>query len=348
MLISDDVGIGKTIEAGLIAAELLEQGDAAGVAVLCGPALAEQWQRELRSKFGIHAELVLPSTIRRLESGLLLGETLFDRYPNIVVSTDFIKRPGLREQFWHGCPDLLIIDEAHTCVSDGTGGKSRMLRHELVTGLAANENRHLVLVTATPHSGKEDGFRNLLGLLRAEPVAREPGDGRGPGAAGAVLRPAPAPRHPEVPGRVHPVPRGPPDPGAQVRAVAGVQGAVRRRPGVRPGDGPRPRGRQAPAAGAVLVGAGAAAGAGLVAAGGRRDADHAGGQPGRRGRDRGRPARPFRRPGPARRGDRRVRRRDARRGRRHVGRGHAAPAAAAAGSPPAPGSSKAPATRSSS
>ena len=148
------------------------------MAVLCGPALAEQWQRELRSKFGIHAELVLPSTIRRLERGLLVGETLFDRYPNIVVSTDFIKRPGLREQFWHGCPDLLIIDEAHTCVSDGTGGKSRMLRHELVTGLAANENRHLVLVTATPHSGKEDGFRNLLGLLRAEPVARGPGDGR--------------------------------------------------------------------------------------------------------------------------------------------------------------------------
>ena len=132
LLIADDVGIGKTIEAGLIAAELLEQGDATGLAVLCGPALAEQWQRELASKFGIHAELVLPGTIRRLERGLLQGETLFDRYPHIVVSTDFIKRPGLREQFWHGCPDLLIIDEAHTCVSDGTGGRSRMLRHELV------------------------------------------------------------------------------------------------------------------------------------------------------------------------------------------------------------------------
>jgi superfamily II DNA or RNA helicase len=167
MLISDDVGIGKTVEAGLIAAELLEQGDAHGLAVLCGPALAEQWQRELRVKFGIHAQLVLPSTIRRLEKGLLVGETLFDRYPNIVVSTDFIKRPGLREQFWHGCPDLLIVDEAHTCVSDGMGGgRSRMLRHELVTKLAADENRHLVLVTATPHSGKEEGFRNLLSLLR--------------------------------------------------------------------------------------------------------------------------------------------------------------------------------------
>ena len=165
LLIADDVGIGKTIEAGLAAAELLEQGDATGLAVLCGPALAEQWQRELATKFGIHAELVLPGTIRRLERGLLQGETLFDRFRHIVVSTDFIKRPGLREQFWHGCPDLLIIDEAHTCVSDGTGGRSRMLRHELVTGLAKDPARHLILVTATPHSGKDEGFRNLLALL---------------------------------------------------------------------------------------------------------------------------------------------------------------------------------------
>ena len=67
----------------------------------------------------------------------------------VLAATDFIKRPGLREQFWHGCPDLLIIDEAHTCVTDGTGGRSRMLRHELVNGLAKDPSRHLVLVTAT-------------------------------------------------------------------------------------------------------------------------------------------------------------------------------------------------------
>lgn len=165
LLIGDDVGIGKTIEAALVAAELLEQGDATGLAVLCSPALAEQWQQELATKFGIHAQLVLPGTIRKLERDLLQGETLFDRHRHIIVSTDFIKRPGLREQFWHGCPDLLIIDEAHTCVNDGTGGRSRMLRHELVSRLASNTARHLLLVTATPHSGKEEAFRNLLALL---------------------------------------------------------------------------------------------------------------------------------------------------------------------------------------
>ena len=178
LLIADDVGIGKTVEAGLIGAELLEQGDATGLAVLCGPALAEQWQRELATKFGIHAELVLPGTIRRLERGLLQGETLFDRYPHIVVSTDFIKRPGLREQFWHGCPDLLIIDEAHTCVSDGTGGRSRMLRHELVKGLAKD-------ACPAPDPGHRDpaqrqgrGVPQPAGPAQPEPRVRGPRIGR--------------------------------------------------------------------------------------------------------------------------------------------------------------------------
>jgi superfamily II DNA or RNA helicase len=169
MLVADDVGIGKTIEAGLIAAELLAQGDARGLAVLCPPALAEQWQGELAGKFGIHTELVLPGTITRLERGLLTSETLFDRYPHLVISTDYIKQDKQRAQFLTGCPDLVIVDEAHACVvDDANTGSSRMLRHELMTRLAADPARHLLLLTATPHSGKDDGFRNLLGLLDPE------------------------------------------------------------------------------------------------------------------------------------------------------------------------------------
>jgi superfamily II DNA or RNA helicase len=167
LLVADDVGVGKTIEAGLIAAELIAQGDADGLAVLCGPALAEQWQGELAGKFGVHAELVLPGTVRRLERTLLQTETLFDRYRHVVVSTDYIKRPELRDQFLRGCPNLVIVDEAHTCVVDDTqrAGRSRMLRHELVRRIAERADRHLLLVTATPHSGKDEGFRNLLSLL---------------------------------------------------------------------------------------------------------------------------------------------------------------------------------------
>lgn len=170
MLISDDVGIGKTVEAGLIASELLAQGEASGLAVLCSPALAEQWQQELRSKFGIDAELVLSSTVTRLERGLDLGQSLFDRYPNVIVSTDFIKSTRHRDDFVRHCPDLVIVDEAHTCVAadDTKTGTQNQLRYELLRRVAEDAERHLLLVTATPHSGKESAFRNLLGLVKPE------------------------------------------------------------------------------------------------------------------------------------------------------------------------------------
>ncbi|HEX6970394.1 MAG TPA: DEAD/DEAH box helicase [Micromonosporaceae bacterium] len=173
MLISDDVGIGKTVEAGLIAAELLAQGSASRLAVLCSPALAEQWQAELRSKFGIDAELVLASTVSKLERGLDLGQSLFDKHPHVIVSTDFIKSTRHRDDFVRHCPDLVIVDEAHTCVAADDATQSRsatqnQLRYELLQRVAADADRHLLLVTATPHSGKESAFRNLLGLVRPE------------------------------------------------------------------------------------------------------------------------------------------------------------------------------------
>ena len=166
LLIADDVGIGKTIEASLVAVELLTIGDARRLAVLCSPALAEQWAGELRAKFGLEAELVLPSTVRRLERQCIAGESIFERFPVTVVSTDFIKSDRRRNEFLRTCPDLVIVDEAHTCVADGGfGGKARTQRYDLVRALAADADRHLLLVTATPHSGKDAAFRNLIGLL---------------------------------------------------------------------------------------------------------------------------------------------------------------------------------------
>lgn len=165
ILIADDVGIGKTIEAGLIAKELLERGEAKRLAVLCPPALAEQWQRELSEKFHIEAELVLPSTASRLERGCGPSESLFERYEFVVVSTDFIKSPRRVDEFKRTCPELVIVDEAHTCASATDGRSSQIQRYQLVSALAADRHRHLLLVTATPHSGKEEAFRSLLGFL---------------------------------------------------------------------------------------------------------------------------------------------------------------------------------------
>lgn len=165
ILIADDVGIGKTVEAGLVARELLDRGEVQGLTVLCPPHLAEQWQRELRDKFNLEAELVLPSTARRLEQNVAMNQSLFEVYPHTIVSTDYIKSDRRREDFLRACPELVIVDEAHTCAGVADGRGARHQRHHVLKGLTENPDRHLILVTATPHSGKEEAFRSLLSLL---------------------------------------------------------------------------------------------------------------------------------------------------------------------------------------
>ncbi|GAC1364570.1 MAG: helicase-related protein [Ktedonobacteraceae bacterium] len=165
ILIADDVGIGKTVEAGLIARELLDRKEVARMAVLCPPHLAEQWQAELRDKFHIDAELVLSSTVAQLERLCRHDESVFQHYPYLIISIDFIKSDRRRDDFLRACPELVIVDEAHACAYAGEGRGSRHQRYQLVSGIAKEMQRHLILVTATPHSGNEAAFRSLLMLL---------------------------------------------------------------------------------------------------------------------------------------------------------------------------------------
>ncbi|MDO8723227.1 MAG: helicase-related protein [Syntrophales bacterium] len=175
LLIADDVGIGKTIEAAVIARELLDRGEIRRLAVLCPPHLAEQWQNELEEKFHIEAELVLCGTIQRLERDLPIGVSVFDRHRFTIVSTDFIKSTRRAEDFILKCPEFVIVDEAHGCTLAGGVGRGRQQRFELLRRIAADKERHLVLVTATPHSGNEEAFRSLLSLLD-EDFANLPND----------------------------------------------------------------------------------------------------------------------------------------------------------------------------
>jgi superfamily II DNA or RNA helicase len=177
LLIADGVGIGKTIEAGLIAAELLATGEAQRLAVLCSPQLAPQWQGELRHKFGIDAQLVLPSTVNRLMRGVPFGSNVYQHYPYLVISTDFIKQKSRRDEFALHCPELVIVDEAHTCVASAGVGKSSQvhLRYALLRKLADDQQRHLLLLTATPHSGDDTAWQSLIGLLH-DPLGDLPAD----------------------------------------------------------------------------------------------------------------------------------------------------------------------------
>ena len=165
LLIADDVGVGKTIEAGLIVRELMDRGEADRLAVLCPPHLCEQWQEELDNRFHIHAEIVRSATAARLERGLPAGSSIFTEYSHTIVSLDYIKSKNRRDAFAEQCPDLVIVDEAHTCARSGQG---RQLRYELLKDLSRRPDRHLILLTATPHSGDEEAFKNLLGLLDPE------------------------------------------------------------------------------------------------------------------------------------------------------------------------------------
>ncbi|MDR1190854.1 MAG: DEAD/DEAH box helicase [Verrucomicrobiales bacterium] len=164
LLIADDVGIGKTIEAGLIVRELLDRGDIARFAVLCPPHLVDQWQAELATHFHLKTVALTSSSVNRLERELPPGVSLFAQHHFVIVRLDFIKSEKNREHFLAIAPECVVVDEAHTCT---TGGQGRQLRFELLQRLTADADgqRHLLLLTATPHSGDDAAFHNLLSLL---------------------------------------------------------------------------------------------------------------------------------------------------------------------------------------
>lgn len=168
LLIADDVGIGKTIEAGMILREMLDRGEIDSFTVLCPPHLVDQWIGELAEKFDIDAVAVTSARARSLEQGIALGDTIFGVHPFTVVSLDYIKADSRRESFVHACPKLVIVDEAHSCV--GGSEKGTQQRFSLLQRLAEDAERHLLLLTATPHSGNQDAYARLLSLLHQDLV----------------------------------------------------------------------------------------------------------------------------------------------------------------------------------
>jgi superfamily II DNA or RNA helicase len=168
LLIADDVGIGKTVEALLIARERYERREIRGFAIICLPHLCEQWQHELKDKFGMEAVIIRSGTTTALERQIRNHETIFQAFPFQIISIDYIKASSKRQLFIDQCPDLVIVDEAHTCARPAGAHTSQQQRYHLLSELAAKPDLHLLLLTATPHSGKQEEFQSLLGLLRPE------------------------------------------------------------------------------------------------------------------------------------------------------------------------------------
>ena len=129
LLIADDVGVGKTMEALLVVKELLERRKIKRFAVVCLPHLCDQWQEEIRAKLDLEAVIIRSNTQARLDRQIQGDTSVYDYYPYQVISIDFIKSDTRRDVFIEQCPELVIVDEAHTCARPAGASVAQQQRY---------------------------------------------------------------------------------------------------------------------------------------------------------------------------------------------------------------------------
>ncbi len=163
-LLADDPGAGKTIMAGLLIKELRIRGDVHRCLVVCPGNLVEQWQDEMRDRFGLDFE---PITRARLEE----SPDAFRRYPLVLCRLDQLSRNEdvqVKLQDDEADWDLVIVDEAHKMSAHFFGGEIKETKRYKLGKLLGARARHFLLLTATPHNGKEEDFQLFLALLDAD------------------------------------------------------------------------------------------------------------------------------------------------------------------------------------
>jgi superfamily II DNA or RNA helicase len=156
VLLADEVGLGKTIQAGLIASELRARGAIDRLLVLAPAGLREQWVAELHDRFGIEATLVDAQSLRRIASTLPIDLNPWTTMAAAVASIDYVKRPEVLPVAAR-CPwDLVVVDEAHASAADSD-------RRAAVHALCARAP-YVLLLSATPHNGDERAFESLCAI----------------------------------------------------------------------------------------------------------------------------------------------------------------------------------------
>lgn len=164
VLLADEVGLGKTIEAALIVSELRARGWVERVLVLTPAGLRDQWREELHDKFGVDAVHVDAAMLRRTAAGLPIGVNPWTTVPTAIASVDYVKRaevlPAVCACRW----DIVVVDEAHGVVGDSD-------RHQAVRTLARRAT-YVLLLTATPHNGDDAAYETLrhLGSIDNDPL----------------------------------------------------------------------------------------------------------------------------------------------------------------------------------
>jgi len=166
-LLADDPGAGKTIMSGLLIRELMLRGDVARCLIVAPGSLVEQWQDELAEKFGIDFELMSRSAVEASRSGnpFLEKNLLVARVDQLARAEDLQAKLAVTD--W----DLVIVDEAHKMAAHRYGTKLNKTKRFQLGELLRERTRHLLLLTATPHNGKNEDFLAFMTLLDPERFA---------------------------------------------------------------------------------------------------------------------------------------------------------------------------------
>ena len=158
VLIADAVGLGKTLEIGMILSELIRRGRGERILVVTPKHIMEQFQQELWSRFAIPLVRLDSSGIQRVRQMLPASRNPFTYFPRVIVSMDTLKSPKYRAQLEKVRWDAVVIDEIHNATNVGTQN------NELARTLAPTTEA-LLLASATPHNGDPESFKEILRLL---------------------------------------------------------------------------------------------------------------------------------------------------------------------------------------
>jgi superfamily II DNA or RNA helicase len=153
VLLADDVGLGKTVQAGLIVAELITRQAAERVLILTPAGVRDQWADELQKRFALTAAHADSASLRQLGATLPIGVNPWQTMPLAIASIDYVKQPEVLPSVLRARWDVIVVDEAHTAAGDSE-------RRDAVR-LLARRAMFVVLLSATPHSGDDTAFREL-------------------------------------------------------------------------------------------------------------------------------------------------------------------------------------------
>ena len=183
LLIADDVGLGKTIEAGLVAQELILRHRARTILIVCPSSIQVQWKEEMRDKFGLEFRIVDRDLLGELRRKRGIHVNPWSHFPRLITSIDFLKRERPMRQFRETLPagdeaayprpyDLMILDECHNVSPSGRGKYALDSQRTQAIRSLAPFFEHKLFLSATPHNGYKESFSALLELLDNQRFAR--------------------------------------------------------------------------------------------------------------------------------------------------------------------------------